>query len=96
MQRVTSNCLEGDNLERNGYKGYTCIVRKRTEELRRLSVIFREDKIYQIPSLIQSGSQEGMQTLDQDLQRLLSQGLIEREDALHIAEDREQFQKGIF
>ena len=27
----------------------------------------REDKIYQIPSLIQGGSQEGMQTLDQDL-----------------------------
>ena len=58
--------------------------------------LIREDKIYQIPSLIQSGGQEGMQTLDQDLQRLLSQGLIEREDALHIAEDPEQFQKGIF
>ena len=47
MQRVTSNCIEGNNLEINGYKGYTCIVRKRTEELRRLAVIFREDKIYQ-------------------------------------------------
>ena len=58
--------------------------------------LIREDKIYQIPSLIQSGGQEGMQTLDQDLQRLLCQGLINREDALHIAEDPELFQKGIF
>ena len=58
--------------------------------------LIREDKIYQIPSLIQSGGQEGMHTLDQDLQRLLSQGLIEREDALQIAEDPELFQKGIF
>jgi predicted Zn-dependent protease len=47
MQRVTSNCIEGNNLEINGYKGYTCIVRKRMDELRRLAVIFREDKIYQ-------------------------------------------------
>ena len=58
--------------------------------------LIREDKIYQIPSLIQAGGQEGMQTLDQDLQRLLSQGAINREDALQIAEDRESFQKGIF
>ena len=56
----------------------------------------REDKIYQIPSLVQSGGKEGMQTLDQDLQRLLTQGLINREDALYIAEDSEAFQKGIF
>ena len=58
--------------------------------------LIREDKIYQIPSLIQAGSQEGMHTLDQDLQRLLSQGAINREDALQIAEDPESFQKGIF
>ena len=58
--------------------------------------LIREDKIYQIPSLIQAGSQEGMHTLDQDLQRLLSQGAINREDALQIAEDPDNFQKGIF
>ena len=58
--------------------------------------LIREDKIYQIPSLIQAGSQEGMHSLDQDLQRLLSQGSINREDALQIAEDPDNFQKGIF
>ena len=58
--------------------------------------LIREDKIYLIPSVIQGGSLEGMHTLDQDLQRLLSQGVINREDALQIAEDPESFQKGIF
>ena len=58
--------------------------------------LIREDKIYQIPSLIQSGGKEGMQTLDMDLQRLLDQGLILREDAIQIAEKPEIFEKGIF
>ena len=58
--------------------------------------LIREDKIYQIPSLIQSGGQEGMHTLDQDLQRLISKGNIDREDAIKIAEDPDTFQKGIF
>ena len=58
--------------------------------------LIREDKIYQIPSLIQSGGKEGMQTLDMDLQRLLDQGLILREDAIQIAENPEVFEKGIF
>ena len=58
--------------------------------------LIREDKIYQIPSLIQGGSQDGMQTLDQDLQRLLNQGLIERSEAIKIAENIEVFEKGVF
>ena len=58
--------------------------------------LVREDKIYQIPSLVQAGGKEGMQTLDQDLQRLLDQGLILREDAIQIAEKPEVFEKGVF
>ena len=58
--------------------------------------LVRENKIYQIPSLIQGGSQDGMQTLDQDLQRLLHQGLIERKEAIKIAENAEVFEKGVF
>jgi len=58
--------------------------------------LIREDKIYQIPSLIQAGGKEGMQTLDMDLQRLLHQGQIERADAIRIAENPELFEKGIF
>ena len=40
--------------------------------------LIREDRIYQIPSIIQSGGVDGMQSLDQDLQRLVSKGEIER------------------
>tara|TARA_B100000945_G_scaffold319290_1_gene326168 strand:- start:301 stop:1356 length:1056 start_codon:yes stop_codon:yes gene_type:complete len=58
--------------------------------------LVREDKIYQIPSLIQSGSKEGMQSLDQDLQRLVSQGLINKKDASNIADNPNIFEKGIF
>ena len=58
--------------------------------------LIREDKIYQIPSIIQAGGKEGMQSLDMDLQRLLHQGQIERPDAIQIAENPEIFEKGIF
>ncbi len=58
--------------------------------------LIREDKIYQIPSLIQGGSQDGMQTLDQDLQRLISQGLINREEAAKVADNKDVFEKGVF
>ena len=58
--------------------------------------LIREDKIYQIPSIIQSGGQEGMQSLDQDLQRLVSQGIINKEDAKYVADNPELFEKAIF
>jgi len=45
-----------------------------------------KDRIYQIPSVMQAGGVEGMQTLDQDLQRLVSQGKIQRAAAAQIAE----------
>ena len=57
--------------------------------------LIREDRIYQIPSLIQSGGTEGMQALDQDLQRLVSQGLVERSVAQGIAENPKLFQSNI-
>jgi twitching motility protein PilT len=58
--------------------------------------LIREDKIYQIPTLIQAGSQEGMQSLDQDLQRVVQQGNVDRKDAAKIADNPEIFEKGIF
>ena len=54
--------------------------------------LIREDKIYQIPSVIQSGGKSGMQSLDQDLQRLLHKGLIDRETAHLVAENPKLFE----
>ncbi len=58
--------------------------------------LIREDKIYQIPSILQAGGTEGMQTLDQDLQRLLMQGLVTREDVMQIADNPEVFSRGLY
>jgi len=54
--------------------------------------LIREDKIYQIPSVIQSGGKSGMQSLDQDLQRLMHKGLIDRETAAIVAENPKLFE----
>ena len=58
--------------------------------------LIREDKIYQMSSIIQSGAQEGMQSLDQDLQRLVSQGVVDKEEAKYVADNPELFEKAIF
>ena len=57
--------------------------------------LIREDRIYQIPSIIQSGGVEGMQSLDQDLQRLVTQGQIERKMAQSIAENPKLFAQNV-
>lgn len=65
-----------------------CEVMIATTAIRNL---IREDRIYQIASIMQSGGVDGMQTLDQDLQRLVSQGLIERAKAASVAENPKLF-----
>lgn len=54
--------------------------------------LIREDKVYQIPSVIQAGGKSGMQSLDQDLQRLMHKGLIDRETAQQVAENPKLFE----
>jgi len=58
--------------------------------------LIREDKIYQIPTLIQSGGQDGMQSLDHDLQRLVQQGKVNKSEASRFADNSEIFTKGVF
>jgi twitching motility protein PilT len=43
--------------------------------------LIREDKVPQMYSVIQTGQQHGMQTMDQCLQRLVAQGLVTPQDA---------------
>ncbi|MED5219706.1 MAG: type IV pilus twitching motility protein PilT [Candidatus Neomarinimicrobiota bacterium] len=69
-----------------------CEVMIATTAIRNL---IREDRIYQIPSIIQSGGVEGMQSLDQDLQRLVTQGSIERKTAKAIAENPKLFAQNV-
>jgi twitching motility protein PilT len=44
--------------------------------------LIREDKVAQMYSAIQTGQNVGMQTLDQNLKKLLAQGLISKEEAM--------------
>jgi twitching motility protein PilT len=53
--------------------------------------LIRENKIAQMYSAIQTGAQFGMKTLDQDLERLLQEGIIEREEARSKAMNRDNF-----
>ncbi len=52
--------------------------------------LIREGKTHQIPSMIQTGMQEGMQTLDQALRTLVQNGLITRESALESANNPDE------
>jgi twitching motility protein PilT len=44
--------------------------------------LIREGKTFQLPNVIQTGSQYGMQTLDQALASLCQRGIITEDDAL--------------
>ncbi len=54
--------------------------------------LIREDKVPQMYSIIQTSNRRGMQTLDQDLERLVKEGLINKEDAQRKAVNKATFQ----
>jgi twitching motility protein PilT len=58
-----------------------------------LASMIRENKTFQIPSLMQSGQAQGMQTMDMSLERLVRDGTISAETALEKAADKESFAK---
>jgi twitching motility protein PilT len=53
--------------------------------------LIREGKIAQMYSAIQTGQQSGMQTLDQNLQELMSKGQITKEEARFKAQNKDAF-----
>ncbi len=53
--------------------------------------LIREDKAAQIYSALQTGQQAGMQTMDQDLHRLLKEGKINAKSARDVAIDKNKF-----
>ncbi|MEO0019994.1 MAG: type IV pilus twitching motility protein PilT [candidate division WOR-3 bacterium] len=55
--------------------------------------LIREAKSHQIPSLVQTGLQYGMQTMDHCLEFLLEQGLISLDTAYALATDKKLFEE---
>lgn len=50
--------------------------------------LIREDKVPQMYSVIQTGQAQGMQTMEQSLQRLVAQGVVSQQDAAAKAIDK--------
>ncbi len=53
--------------------------------------LIREGKVHQIPSTIQISKKDGMQSLDQSLKDLVTEGKISQEDAIKKAIDKKAF-----
>jgi twitching motility protein PilT len=58
-----------------------------------LASMIRENKTFQIPSMMQGGQAVGMQTMDMALERYVREGTIAPETALEKAIDKESFAK---
>ncbi|RKY84286.1 twitching motility protein PilT [candidate division KSB1 bacterium] len=54
--------------------------------------LIREGKTFQIPSMIQTGQAIGMQSMDQALKKLVTEGLVDKEEALKHAFDKKSFE----
>lgn len=57
-----------------------------------LANLIREGKTSQVPSLIQTGTSMGMQTMDQGLMKLMNEGKITKETAFEKATDKSLFE----
>jgi len=57
--------------------------------------MIREGKTFQIPSIIQTGVAEGMQSMDMALKKVVNEGLVDPEVALAFAHDKRSFQAGL-
>ena len=55
--------------------------------------LIREGKIYQLPNVIRTSSQEGMKTLDQSLVSLYLKGSISGESLVNLCNDRDEIEK---
>jgi twitching motility protein PilT len=53
--------------------------------------MIRENKVHQLPSVIQTGAKDGMQSLDQHLKTLVKQRRISAEEAVNHATERDAF-----
>jgi len=57
--------------------------------------LIREGKTFQIPSMIQTGGAEGMQSMDIALKNLVNEGIVDPEVALLFAHDKKSFKAGL-
>jgi twitching motility protein PilT len=49
--------------------------------------LIRENKTFQLPSILQTGSKQGMITMEQSLMNLLSKGEIDKNEVIEVIVD---------
>lgn len=57
--------------------------------------LIREAKTFQIPSMIQTGINVGMQSLDYSLKNMINEGIVDSAVAVHYAQDRKSFEASL-
>lgn len=57
--------------------------------------LIREGKTFQIPSMIQTGINVGMQSLDYSLKNMVNEGIVDSAVAVHYAQDRKSFEASL-
>lgn len=57
--------------------------------------LIREGKTFQIPSILQTGQSDGMQTMDSCLINLVKSGKVHRDEALPLVTDKDTFNKQV-
>ena len=60
-----------------------------------ISSMIRKGKAFQIPSVIQSSKDQGMQSMDSELVRLVKAGVVSQEDAYAKANDKKSFESAL-
>jgi twitching motility protein PilT len=94
VRQVASNVLIGvvaqNLLKRKDIYG-RCVATEIMVCTAAISNLIREGKSHQIPSSIQTGRKEGMETMDQSLMRLLQAGKVHPEEAYQFAQQKEPF-----
>ena len=58
---------------------------------RAVSKMIRDNKTFQLPSILQTGAAQGMRLLDDSLAELVSAGVIDKEEALQSCDDPKRF-----
>ncbi len=57
--------------------------------------VIRDDRIHQLPSLIQTGGRAGMRTIDDSLAKLCAAGAVSLSDAIPVADDTKELERKI-
>ena len=66
---------------------------KKIEKKYGVSIVIRDGKTHQLDTIIQTGADQGMQTMDRTLVKLIQTGVITYDNAREFAVDLQEFER---